>query len=648
MIPNKVFITGFKRFKDTSVLLDRNLLAFVGANEAGKSSFLQALLSIENSEPYSKTQLTKGLNRESDDIVVKVEYILEIEELQKLKEFNSECTPRFYFVGKKVDGELFHGYSDEVYRDKNSRKKLIIQLSKFLSNIGLKKFVENNFYLIESEKSDTENSISLKELISNLEIELTNAEENISELIIEEIERIQSMLSGELKYHTKAVQKNTLILSEYLNQLLDIEQKEHPKDLFLEYCDQNRPNFVFFSEDDRYLQGAYTPEELENPPSSISNLFSVSGISIADVLETINDNDNSERLRLVDIANENLKNEYCISWSQSDVHPKLLFDPESIKIQILSSKTYTEIQSRSDGLKQYIALKAFLSLKGHQVPPILLIDEAEVHLHYSAQSDLVREFERQNVVNSIIYTTHSAGCLPSDLGTGIRVVEPIIQNNQDTGVSRLKNSVWTNDGGFSPILLAMGANIIAFTLARKAVIAEGPSETILLPRLLREANNLSYLDFQVAPGIASVSKKNAALFEFEAAKIVYLVDGDSGGNANRKKLISGGISENKIVQLKKGCSIEDYVNPDILNESINYEFHKSKKPILECQINKIPESNRINWLDKQCKSKQLELPNKKCIAENISQYQSDISVFDKNMKNELIKMFKTIQRILDT
>ena len=163
----------------------------------------------------------------------------------------------------------------------------------------------------------------------------------------------------------------------------------------------------------------------------------VAEINLNDYLNAVNKKDDDERLRLNEIANENLKRQYS-SWSQSKVYPSLLLDKDSLSIKIkLPNKTFIGIEYRSDGFKQYIALKAFLHSKSFDMP-VLLIDEAEIHLHYAAQADLIKEFEEQDYVNSIIYTTHSAGCLPSDLGSGIRVAKQIFVNNNDSGFSKIK------------------------------------------------------------------------------------------------------------------------------------------------------------------------------------------------------------------
>lgn len=68
---------------------------------------------------------------------------------------------------------------------------------------------------------------------------------------------------------------------------------------------------------------------------------------------------------------------------------------------------YWQLDERSDGLRWFVALVAYLHSESVEAPPILLVDEAEQHLHYDVQADLVRAFERQEAVADVIYTTHS-------------------------------------------------------------------------------------------------------------------------------------------------------------------------------------------------------------------------------------------------
>ncbi|WP_343487893.1 AAA family ATPase [Allomuricauda sp. d1] len=645
MIPQFVRINGYRRFINATVTLDRHLLAFVGANESGKSSFLSALLSIENTEPYEKNELTKGHSLSSNDTVVEVTYLLNKEERSLVSKFNGKGKIRQYLYSKTVDGKINHKILTKVERDKSKRSHIIKFIDQFLSKRYLQKVLNHNFF--EDEVIEEIEGKSLKQLFETLLDEIKRPNDDLSSNAFNLIHYIQSVLNDDLGYINKSSQKQITILKEHFDNLLEVEEQEHPERSLLDYFNEHRPKFILFDDGDRYLKGSYTVSELASPSKAIANLLSVAGIKAESYLKVVAEKDEGERLKLQDIANVNLKKEYAESWSQSDVYPRLLLDPGAITISIISSgDNYTEVISRSEGMKMYIALKAFLSVRERDVPPILLIDEAEMHLHYAGQSDLVREFEKQCIVNSIIYTTHSAGCLPSDLGSGIKAVEVIEKDGIDSGHSLLKNSIWGNSGGFSPILLAMGANVIAMTLARKAIIAEGPSETILLPRMFRESSNTDYLDFQVAPGIATVSQEKAKDFEFEAAKLIYLADGDQGGDSIKKKLIEAGINENQIVQLDKGLSTEDYIKTEILLEAINYEFEAWGQNVVTIDPELIPDINKIGWLEKKCEKLNREFPSKVRLAEYIVNKPSDMAILESKRKNDLKRILKAIEKKL--
>jgi hypothetical protein len=211
------------------------------------------------------------------------------------------------------------------------------------------------------------------------------------------------------------------------------------------------------------------------------------------------------------------------------------------------------------------------------VRPVLMVDEAEMHLHYGGQADLVRVFERQQVAETIIYTTHSVGCLPSDLGATIRVVGPV---NGDPYRSRIHNSFWAAHAGagLTPIMLAMGADAFAFTPSRRAVIGEGASEAILLPSLVREAQSAEQRDeplgYQVAPGIAEVAPDDAEALELEAAGVAYLLDCDDGGRGHRRKLSERAKGEGRVVNIgqpgsEEALCIEDFVCTEVLTNALN-------------------------------------------------------------------------------
>jgi predicted ATP-dependent endonuclease of OLD family len=90
-------------------------------------------------------------------------------------------------------------------------------------------------------------------------------------------------------------------------------------------------------------------------------------------------------------------------------------------------------------MRAFIALMAYTAVRAPgQHPPILVIDDAETHLHYAAQADLIKVLSEQTAASQVVYTTHSAGCLPEELGTGVRVVLPLEGSERST----VANSFW--------------------------------------------------------------------------------------------------------------------------------------------------------------------------------------------------------------
>jgi hypothetical protein len=144
---------------------------------------------------------------------------------------------------------------------------------------------------------------------------------------------------------------------------------------------------------------------------------------------------------------------------------------------------------------------------------------------------------RELRVHKVIYTTLSPGCLPQDIGTGIRVV---VRDPRATAVSTLENNFWTqSDPGFSRLLFAMGAEAAAFSAFRRAVLAEGASEMILLPTLLRNETGGTELDFQVAFGLSNMSAPKA--IGWVSLITTFLVDGDEVGDIKKGKLLESGV-----------------------------------------------------------------------------------------------------------
>src|SRR5205085_11316867 len=135
------------------------------------------------------------------------------------------------------------------------------------------------------------------------------------------------------------------------------------------------PKILFFSNDDRLLQGTYQVEELaDTVPPALENLARVAGIDIRAFIRAINADDAPEIAKLKSKANDELKKRFDENWSQSGVH--VAFDFLNKEIQVLvreENYNFTRLAERSDGLRQFVALQAFTTCERAE-DPILLID----------------------------------------------------------------------------------------------------------------------------------------------------------------------------------------------------------------------------------------------------------------------------------
>jgi predicted ATP-dependent endonuclease of OLD family len=356
----------------------------------------------------------------------------------------------------------------------------------------------------------------------------------------------------------------------------------------------------------------------------LANLLALAQVDYQDLGLFATDSERTDELQTAEyLANQTLEKEFE-AWHQSDLSVSLRAQPGGLEIQVRDRETkkHTRLAERSAGLRSFVALIAFCATHSGGQTPILLIDEAENHLHYEGQANLLKVFERQSVAQSVIYTTHSIGCLPEDLGSAIRVVAPV--SNFE---SEIRNSFWAGDAvGLTPLMLAMGATAMAFTPSRNAVIGEGKTEAILLPTLLREARGrdpYEHLGYQVVPGLAEVPKEDVPEREADAGEVVFLIDSDSGGkNHSESKLSKRAARDGRVFELGDGefpglCT-EDLVRADLLAAAFNQILAETRPSCSErLTASDLPEIARSGFLGEWCKDRDLEPLSKPRIAQTV-------------------------------
>lgn len=274
----------------------------------------------------------------------------------------------------------------------------------------------------------------------------------------------------------------------------------------------------------------------------------------------------------------------------------------------------------------------------------MLIDEIESRLHYDAQADLIQVLAQQTAVSKVIYTTHSMGCLPEDLGSGVRMVAT------DGQYSHIENYFWQSKRqGFSPLLFSMGAQALAFLPIRYAIIAEGAADLILVPAIIKECLNLESTGYQIVPALSKSHSSEIAILDNESVRTGYLVDGDSAGNRLRKKIRQAGVSEDMIVSLPmihgEETVIEDYLDIDVYVDAVNEELTRSGSSAL-ITASDLDRPNRPKKLEKWCENLDFSVPSKRAVAYHVVDSGLEKSIVDSNVVQLVEQLNKSIVGVL--
>ena len=555
----KITFKGYKRLADTSCNVDGRLIAFLGPNEAGKSSVLEGLawLSDEESGPlpvYLQSRASEVLA--SEQHVVTARFALDEADWAALGDVDSDDEPRYFDYSKCTDGSYRSGVWPAVTRCRDVLDAAEAGLHEVEARYAERRRIDPGLTRMTLPEGWRDTVLdALGEGDTRPDGDAIDAFEGMGRRLRMPVVEFEGDVPKDYG------EAEEIAVAELLETALAKLQEPLPSDIARRLLEQRMPAFVLFEDADRVLESTYDLASgpfRANPPRALVTLLNLAGTDVETLFATQQSGDRTRLRTGLKQANALLQKRVRPTWQRAqltihvDINGTLL---EIFVDELGAGGDQTVISERSDGLKEFIALACFLQIRESDVPPILMIDEAESHLHYDAQADLVDLL--LNLVNTskVVYTTHSPGCLPADLGTGIRLVAP---DPTRVGSSVLRSDFWSSDEpGFNPLLFAMGAGAAAFSVCRRAVLAEGASDMILLPSLLRAATGAMELGYQVAPGLASgltdLGDRDIA------AQVAYLADGDEAGKGYQKDLLDAGVHPDRALTLPDGQSIEDLI-----------------------------------------------------------------------------------------
>ncbi len=592
-------IAGFKRFGETATLRVRSRsLALLGPNESGKTTVLEALEHLGRDGFPAATQFTDRQRRNGSDVVLSGRFTLETEDVRAVRDlldgrpvsglidFDEPFT-----ITKQANGKRYFRWKVAAERDISGRQQFVTdvqeELGRDLASLPLAAY-------------DKAQLAGVRDVLQLIPTGLKGVERE--QLETEELAVLRNA-QGTLESWATQLGQPDAFLNDWrdrISRLIDEESEAAPRIAAGRLLFTRLPRFLRFDDDARRLP-TFT-EFTAKPSGGLTNLLAAAQSSFQDLATLAGQQSGREALAEEERRINLLLERLFRSWSQRDVTAAVKIDTTGVEV-VGRDRSAPLIDSpmgqRSAGMQMFAALLAFLHTEEAESDSraVVLIDEAEMHLHYDAQADLVRVFDRQDVAQVVIYTTHSIGCLPEDLGLGIVVVE-----ETDDERSRLSQSFWTQGPGLTPIMAALGATALAFTPARRVVIGEGAHEAILLPTLLRESREHDQitepLGFQVVGGLSEISARTAHALEEEAGTVVYLVDNDGGGSAVRAILPDTARDAGRVLVLGDGTdvvSIEDLVSATVFVAAIDAVLAGDRCEPLQIAEADVPQTGRAKW-----------------------------------------------------
>jgi hypothetical protein len=399
----KLKLTDFRRFDgEQSLDLNESLIALVGPNEAGKSSILTAIGSVGRKEAPSPTDTTRG---RAGPAIIAALFALDPDDKAAIAEIHGGgAVARAWITRTAGTDKWTCGLQPHPQRDRAPRMRCLRLVTELKDSaaIGPMAYQAAIGGLASSDETLPEETIATLQTLGDMFYDTEAYDPELKRLTDHDL-ALKSLLTG---------------LGTALRDLSEFERRPTPWRQFVDILKDRIPEVAFFGAPDRELQSSYQLDEVAtNPPSALRNLCALAELDLAEVQKALTEDNSGRAERLFEIANAKLKVKFRNTWRQSSVYPRLSAPLDKVLRVFVATEDgeYTFPEVRSDGLRWFMALHAFLAARG-QHEPILLIDEAETHLHYDAQADLIDALMSQRIARQVIYTRIPSDAFPLILG----------------------------------------------------------------------------------------------------------------------------------------------------------------------------------------------------------------------------------------
>ncbi|HSB57362.1 MAG TPA: AAA family ATPase [Nitrosopumilaceae archaeon] len=511
----KFRVRAFRCIHDSGEIKVGDLASFIGRNESGKTTILEALTLLNKDTKLSELDLCDEMSEElkSEMTMVEGEFELGEKEIRLIQEKFPNLVDikkiRLYRTQKNPKVQYDFGnvkISEEANRRMNSWENFVEKVQNFISSIPNSLRIKLDTKFIEGPAPRTRDIFNNMMAEFNNQIYLLASHEK---QIISDWEKIYRDLD-----HTF----DSLLIGTSERSALEnfVEEKIHPR--FVYFSDYKK---ILGNIDlDEYLKESkgIRPRGLEfveefDKAETVNNLFYLAELD-PDKLEEVHSSP-SRLIKLLHTASRKLTDKLNPAWKGDPIHVELRFNPGNILSVVISDVhrdgTITNtglLNRRAEGFKwtfSFIVNFAAETQRAELKEAILLLDEPARNLHPTQQrgiSDLLKNLAGSN---QILYATHSPFMIFDYTPGNLLVVEL----DKRKHLSHIYYDYWNaDDATLVPILYGLSRGLVESipdreigVNSRPVIIVETMADSIYLnafDKFLKDPN-LSMNPLNIVP-----------------------------------------------------------------------------------------------------------------------------------------------------
>ena len=589
----KFRVRAYRCIHDSGEITVGDLAAFVGRNESGKTTILQALTLLNKDEQVSELDLCDEMSEELKDEIKLAEGEFElnqheislvkekfpgIPDMKKIKLFRTNRSPKVQYEFDNME------ISDDKDNAINSWENFSKQIIGFLDTIPnhLRIQVDTSFFEGDSPRNQETFDRGMAEFSNQFHVIAIQEPK-----VIEEWEKI---------YESPENQFSNLLSGESKKTALEnfISSELHPRFVYFSDYKKIYGNInlnEYLREENRDRSDSIEFIEEFDKAETVRNLFYLAELDMKE-LEEVKESP-SKCIKLLNAASNRLTSKLNPAWKGDPIHVDLRYNPGNIMSVVISDVhrdgTVTNtglLNRRAEGFKwtfSFIVNFAAETQRAELKEAILLLDEPARNLHPTQQmgiSDLLKNLAGSN---QVLYATHSPFMIFDYTPGNLLVVEL----DKRKHLSRIFYDYWNaDDKTLTPILYGLSRGQVESmvdreigTNSRPIIIVETMSDAMYLnafDKFLQDPN-ISMNPLNV---IAAYNKNSvlplAIFYRNHGYKTFILLDNSEESKQISAQLVSNEFSPIQTIfferEGKKLESIEDYIMPEDYLHVVNQTY----------------------------------------------------------------------------